>query len=132
MSARLQIQLLLLGWAVNGVVNAVEYQDFAPVLDVEPVTEIHYEPVTHRVCTEPDESLRDFNEIADNIGGDIRRQAHLWEQQQHCKTVTEQLARQRVSRYRVTYRYGGETNTIHLSYDPGERMPVKVKLSPIP
>jgi uncharacterized protein YcfJ len=30
----------------------------------------------------------------------------------------------------VTYRYGEETRTTRLSYDPGERMPVTVSLSP--
>jgi hypothetical protein len=32
----------------------------------------------------------------------------------------------------VTYRYRGYTSTTQLSYDPGERIPVTVSLSPLP
>ena len=126
-----QIQILLLACTVNGLANAVEFQAFAPVLNVEPVIETRYEPVTRRVCTEPDESAREFNEVAATIGEDIRRQASLWQQQHRCRNVTEQRAREHIVGYKVTYRYGGETETTRLSYDPGERMPVNVSLSPM-
>ena len=123
--------LLLLSWVTSGVVNAVEYQAFAPVLKVEPVIETRYEPVTREVCTEPDSTARDFNAIAATIGEDIRQQQRLWLQQYRCKTVTERRAREHIAGYRVTYRYGGETATTRLSYDPGDQMPVNVSLSPL-
>jgi uncharacterized protein YcfJ len=123
--------LLLLAGLSSGLANAVEYQAFAPVLKVEPIVETRYEPVTREVCTEPDESAREFNKVAATIGEDIRRQMRLWQQQHRCRNVTEQRARERVVGYRVTYRYGGETATTRLSYDPGERMPVNVSLSPL-
>ena len=126
-----QIQILLLAWMMSGIANAVEFQAFAPVLGVEPVIETRYEPVTRRVCTEPDESARQFGEVAATIGEDIRRQTQRWQQQQRCRNVTEQRASEHISGYKVTYRYGGETQITRLSYDPGERMPVNVSLSPM-
>ncbi|MDX2456653.1 MAG: hypothetical protein QNL87_04015 [Gammaproteobacteria bacterium] len=129
--ALIRIQMVLLPWMMSGLANAVEFQAFAPVLHVEPVVETRFEPVTRRVCTEPDESAREFNEVAATIGEDIRRQTRLWQQQYRCRNVTEQRAREHITGYRVTYRYGGETQTTRLSYDPGERMPVNVSLSPM-
>jgi hypothetical protein len=123
--------LLLIAWVTSGVANAIEYQAFAPVLKVEPVIETRYEPVTREVCTEPDRSAREFNAIAATIGEDIRQQQRLWQRQYRCKTVTERRAREHIAGYRVTYRYGGETATTRLSYDPGEQMPVNVSLSPL-
>jgi uncharacterized protein YcfJ len=124
--------VLWLTWAMSGVAGAVEYQAFAPVLKVEPVIETHYEAAKREVCKEPDDSAREFNAIAATIGEDIRRQQRLWQQQYRCNTVTEQRAVEHIVGYRVTYRYGGETATTRLSYDPGERMPVNVSLSPLP
>ena len=123
--------MLLLSCAICGLANAVEFQAFAPVLNVEPVIETRYEPVMRRVCTEPDESARELNEIAATIGEDIRQQSRLWQQQHRCRNVTEQRASEHIIGYRVTYRYGGEMKTTRLSYDPGEQMPVNVSLSPM-
>lgn len=125
------IQILLLAWAMSGHTNAVEFQDYAPVLNVEPVFETRYEPVTRRVCTEPDASTRKFNEVAATIGEDIRYQTRQWQQRHRCRNVTEQRAREQITGYRVTYRYGEETATTRMSYDPGKRVPVNVSLSPM-
>jgi uncharacterized protein YcfJ len=127
----MRAQMLLLASMTSGIASAVEFQAFAPVLSVEPIIETHYEPVTRRVCTEPDESAREFGEVAATIGEDIRRQTQRWQQQQRCSNVTEQRASEHIAGYKVTYRYGGETQTTRLSYDPGERMPVNVSLSPM-
>jgi uncharacterized protein YcfJ len=124
-------RILLLAWVLCGLASAEEYQAFAPVLGVEPVFETRHEPVSRQVCTEPDASAREFDEIAPTIGGDIRRQARLWQQQRRCRTVTQQRAREHITGYRVRYRYGGETETALLPYDPGEQMRVKVSLSPV-
>ena len=132
MKTGMRIQILLLASLVSGLADAVEYQAYAPVLHVEPVIETRYEPVTRQLCTEPDDSARNFNDIAATIGEDIRHQSRLWKQQHRCRTVTEQQAHERITAYRVTYRYGGETATTRLSYDPGKRMPVNVSLSPLP
>jgi biotin-(acetyl-CoA carboxylase) ligase len=117
---------------MSGAANAEEYQAFVPVLKVEPVIETRYEPNVRRVCSEPDDTAWEFSEVASTIGEDIRRQVRLWQKQRSCRTVTEQRAREQITGYRVTYRYGGETDTTRLSYDPGEQMRVNVTLSPIP
>ena len=132
MKTEIQLRILLLACGLSSSANAVEYQAFAPVLNVEPIIETRYEPVTRRVCTEPDNSAREFNEVAVTIGEDIRSQARRWQQQTRCRNVTEQRAREHTSAYRVTYRYGGETVTTRMSYHPGEQMPVNVSLSPMP
>jgi len=126
-----QIKVLLFVWCISGFANAVDYQATAQVLKVEPIIETRNEPVTRRVCTEPDDTAREFNEVAATIGEDIRHQARQWKQHFRCRPVVEQHAREHITGYRVTYRYGGEIETTRLSYDPGERMPVKVSLSPM-
>jgi uncharacterized protein YcfJ len=131
MKTGMKIQILLFVSVTSGFANAVEFQAYAPVLNVEPVIETRYEPVTQRVCNEPDDAAREFNEVAATIGEDIRRQARLWQQQHRCRNVTEQRASEHITGYRVTYRYGEETQTTRLSYDPGERVPVSVSLSPM-
>jgi uncharacterized protein YcfJ len=123
--------LALLAVSLCAMASAEQFQTFAPVIGVDPVYETRYEPVQREVCTEPDASLRSFEEIAPSIGEDIRRQARLWQQQRHCRTVTEQRPREHVTGYRVTYRYNGETETTLLSYDPGRQMRVNVSLSPV-
>jgi len=123
--------ILFLAWSLGGLASAEQYQTLAPVLDVAPVYETRYEPVPHEICTEPDATVREFGEIAPTIGEDVRRQARLWQQQRRCSIVTEQRAREHLSGYRVTYRYGGETKTTVLSYDPGEQLRVNVSLSPM-
>jgi hypothetical protein len=126
-----QLHILLLAWIMSGLAHAVEFQAFAPVLHVEPVMETRYEPVTHRECTAADASAREFTGIAATIGEDIRSQRRLWQQQHRCHDVTEQRASEHITGYRVTYRYGEETATTRMSYDPGERVPVNVSLSPL-
>ena len=132
MKTEIKLPLLLLAWLASASASAVEFQAFAPVLSVEPIMETRYEPVTRQVCTEPDASAREINEVAATIGADIRGQTRLWQQLQRCRTVTEQRAREHIAGYRVTYRYGKETATTRMSHHPGERMPVNVSLSPLP
>lgn len=125
------LRIMLFTCGTSGFANAAEYRTFVPVLNAEPIIETGYEPVTRRVCTGPDRSARQYNEVAATIGEDIRVQTRLWQQQRLCRNVTEQRAREHISGYRVTYRYGGQAETIRMSYDPGKRMPVNVSLLPI-
>ena len=119
MKTGISLQVLLLACLMTSAANAVEYQAFAPVLNVEPIVETRYEPVTRRVCTEPDNSAREFNEVAMTIGEDIRSQARRWQQQTRCRNITERRAREHTSAYRVTYRYGGVTGTTRRADQPG-------------
>jgi len=118
-------------WGVAGVAAAA-FRAYATVLDVQPIVETWYEPVTRTVCTDPDAAAREFAEVAPTIGADIRGQIRRWQAQRSCKAVTERQPRTRVTAYRVTYRFRGHTATTQLSHHPGDRLPVNVSLSPLP
>lgn len=124
--------LLLSVWAITGPAVAEAFRSYATVVNVQPIVETAYEPVTRRICTDPDKSGRELTALSATIGEDIRSQLRRWQAQRSCTTITENEARDRVTAYRVTYRYRGYTSTTRLSYHPGERMPVNVSLSPLP
>jgi uncharacterized protein YcfJ len=132
MKRGLQTLVLLYVWGTTGLVLAGAFRTYATVVNVQPIVETHYEPVTRRVCTDPDGASREFTEVSTSIGEDIRRQNRLWQAHRSCTTITEKQARERVTAYRVTYRYRGHTSTTRLSHHPGDRMPVNVNLSPLP
>ena len=132
MKQALQTLLLLCVVGTAAPATAGAFQSYATVVNVQPIVETVYDPVTRRVCTDPDDASRDFTEVSATIGEDIRRQNRLWQAHRSCTTITERQARDRVTAYRVTYRYRGYTSTTRLSYHPGERMPVNVSLSPLP
>ena len=127
-----QTALLLLVWTTTLPALAGAFRSYATVVDVQPIVATSYEPVSRRVCTDPARAERQNTEVSATIGEDIRGQIRLWQAQRSCTTVTERQARDRVTSYRVTYRYRGYTATTGLSYHPGERMPVNVSLSPLP
>ena len=108
------------------------YRDYAPVLNVEPVMRTRIEPVTHRVCNSTTQPALKLHPLAPTIGLDVRRQQNRWQAQQYCHTVTENRRREHIDGYRVTYRYHGHTATTRLSYDPGDRIPVDISLTPDP
>ena len=132
MKPKLQLVIFLLGCNNLSIAFADAFQSYATVVNVQPVRETVYEPVTHRVCTDPVRDSREFTQISDSIGEDIRQQEKLWQAHRSCRTITETQTRERIRDYLVTYRYRGYTSTTRLSHDPGERMPVNVSLSPLP
>jgi uncharacterized protein YcfJ len=132
MKQKLQPLLLLCVCGIMAAADAEAYQTYATVVNVQPIMETVYDPVTRRVCTDPDDASREFTEVSATIGEDIRHQNRLWQEHRSCRTITERQARERVTAYRVTYRYRGYTSTTRLSYHPGDRMPVNVSLSPLP
>ena len=132
MQRQLRTLLVLCAWGTTGLVDAEAFRTYATVLKVQPIVETHYQPVTRRVCNDPDAASREFTELSATIGEDIRRQNRLWQTHRSCTDITENQAREQVTAYRVTYRYRGYTSTTRLSYHPGERMPVNVSLSPLP
>jgi uncharacterized protein YcfJ len=130
---QLTISLLMLVVAMSAESRDYRsFRDYAPVLNVEPIVERSYEPTTRTVCDERTVITERVIPLASTIGEDIRRQMRLSREQNVCRTVTGRQPRQRVSGYRVTYRYGGRTSTARYPYDPGERIPVDVGLSPLP
>jgi len=132
MKRELQPLLLLCVCGITGAADAEALQTYATVVNVQPIVETVYQPVTRKVCTDPDDASREFTQVSATIGEDIRRQNRLWQAHRSCTTIAERQARERVTAYRVTYRYRGYTSTTRLSYHPGDRMPVNVSLSPLP
>jgi uncharacterized protein YcfJ len=128
----LQTLVLLSVWGMTGAAPAGAFRSYATVLDVQPIVETYYEPVTREVCADPDPASRELTSLSPTIGEDIRRQLRLWQAQRSCSTITQRQARERVIAYRVTYRYRGYTSTTQLPYHPGDRLPVNVSLSPLP
>ncbi len=47
-----------------------------------------------------------------------------------CRTIDERVSERRIIGYDVQYRYRGDVYMSHLDYDPGERMRVRVTVSP--
>jgi len=114
-----------------GMARAEAFQSYATVVNVQPIVETTHAPVTRQVCGEPDSRAHVSSPLAATIGEDIHEQKRVWQTQTACTTVTELQPREQVTAYRVTYRYRGQTKTTRLSYHPGERMPVNVRVSPL-
>jgi uncharacterized protein YcfJ len=108
--------------------DSTAFYDYAPVVDVDPIMEQRYETVSRRVC---DQYAPAVAAIAATIGTDVRLQDARWKGGRECRQVEEPGYRNRIAGYRVTYRYGGQKLVRRLSYDPGERVRVKVGLSPL-
>jgi len=50
----------------------------------------------------------------------------LWEA---CRPVERQRRVERVTGYRVSYRFGGHTASRWMTYDPGKRLPIEVRVT---
>jgi uncharacterized protein YcfJ len=114
-----------------GMARAEAFQSYATVVNVQPIVETSQAPVTRQVCGEPDSNAHLSSPLAATIGEDIHAQKRVWRTQTACTMVTELQPRERVTAYRVTYRYRGQTKTTRLLNHPGERMPVNVRVSPL-
>ena len=125
----------LLAWGALALAEAADaqgFRDYAPVLNVEPILETFYEPVTRETCAAERQAAPRSYPVASTLGEDIRRQIRLSRTRNNCHWVTETQEQVRITGYWVTYSYGGRTSRTRLSYDPGQRMPVEVNLSPLP
>jgi uncharacterized protein YcfJ len=75
--------------------------------------------------------------LGGSIGADVgRRQSSYgqpvrYAEEQVCSTVYEERAEQRLTGYRVTYRYAGETYTTTMDRDPGSTLRVRVHVTPV-
>lgn len=74
--------------------------------------------------------------LGGSIGADIGRRNRqrydesVYSSQRVCRTVSEYREEDRVSGYRVTYRYAGELYSTRMNRDPGPTLPVRVRVSP--
>jgi len=48
-----------------------------------------------------------------------------------CRVTQETHTEERIDGYDVTYRYGGETFTTRMAYDPGRQIRVRVSVAPV-
>ena len=114
------------GFAAAG--GRPDYRDFATVVAVEPIVEASYQPSTRRICRDSQPGDED---LAPTIGEDIRRQIRLLRDGPECRSIRELQRREQVSGYWVTYRYGEHTGTRRMSYHPGERLAVDIRINPL-
>jgi uncharacterized protein YcfJ len=66
--------------------------------------------------------------IGNNIGG--RNDRYYTDTETRCRTVHESIEERRIAGYDVQYRYRGDVFMSRLDYDPGERMRVRVSVTP--
>lgn len=70
--------------------------------------------------------------IGGAVGNDQARRDDRYypERQTQCQTISERYSERRLAGYDVQYRYRGEVYMSHLDYDPGERMRVRISVTP--
>lgn len=66
--------------------------------------------------------------IGNNIGG--RNDRYYTDTETRCRTVHDTVEERRIAGYDVQYRYRGDVFMSRLDYDPGERMRVRVSVTP--
>ena len=70
--------------------------------------------------------------IGGAIGNDQARRddRYYTDSQTRCRTISERSSERRIIGYDVQYRYRGDVYISQLDYDPGERMRVRVNVTP--
>lgn len=74
--------------------------------------------------------------LGGSIGADIGRRQRGYDDvyystRQVCSVVHERHSEERLVGYLVTYRYGGETYTTEMDHNPGDRLRVRVDVTPV-
>lgn len=64
-------------------------------------------------------------------GNNNRRYAPYTRDERHCTVRTDYVQEERLTGYRVTYRYHGRNYTTRMDRDPGETIRLRVELSPV-
>ena len=66
--------------------------------------------------------------IGQNMG---RERGHSYTtNEQHCQVVNDYYEEEQVTGYRVSYRYKGHTYYTHTDHHPGDRIPIRVSVTP--
>ena len=104
--------------------------DYAQVLAVRPIYQVLRASSSARVCDEPERTLsrRMVGAVKNRLGGD----QEAGEQGVNCRT--EQVPREfrRTIAYDVDYVYKGSKFRTRLAQDPGNRLRVRVSITPQP
>lgn len=73
--------------------------------------------------------------LGGSVGYDLSRRRHghgaVYREREVCDVVDEHVSRERLLGYDVTYRYAGEQYTTRLLEHPGDRIPVRVRVTPL-
>ncbi len=73
--------------------------------------------------------------LGGSVGYDVSRRRDgdraVYREQEVCDVVAEETSRERLVGYDVTYRYAGETYSARLREHPGDRIPVRVRVTPL-
>jgi uncharacterized protein YcfJ len=70
--------------------------------------------------------------IGHDVVGKRHRERHYSQgYEERCHTVTERRNEERIDGYRVTYRYQGEIFTTRMDHDPGDRIQVRIRVTPV-
>jgi len=70
--------------------------------------------------------------IGHDVVGKRHRERHYTQgYEERCHTVTERRSEERIDGYRVTYRYQGEIFTTWMDHDPGDRIQVRIHVTPV-
>ena len=76
--------------------------------------------------------------IGSAIGHDVsshnnrgRDRGYSYGYEERCHTVSERYSEERLDGYRVTYRYQGQTFSTRMDHEPGDRIQVRISVSPV-
>ncbi len=69
--------------------------------------------------------------VAHDITRGNRRHRHYVGRERRCRTLDRYTTEERITGYRVKYRYAGRTFTTHTQERPGTHLRVRVKVTPV-
>lgn len=131
--ACLALCLFFIGSSPALPADVARFSDYAQVIASEPVLE--KKSASRRNtgnCRAARQQDPDFAPISPGITEDITHQEQRWAKHRNCGPATSPVPSREVTGYWVTYRYAGRNVSRFFPYDPGERVPVTVNLTPLP
>ena len=131
-------------WGMTVAAGAETYYEHVPVLDVTPIVEGRGVPVQERICARDERDRRGaWRAVGDvrsgrpqlSISAAVNEDRQFWAglsaEEDRCGTVKRYRHRHEIAGYRVEYAYGSERLVTRMDHDPGERIRIRVQLSPV-
>ena len=109
---------------------------WADVLRVDPIYVADAGGPPRQECYDQQVTREDNSHIGGTVLGAIGNgvsRAHdrsYTDTETHCRMVSDYPPQRRIAAYDVEYRYRGEAYVSRLGYDPGERLRVRVSVTP--